>query len=52
MSVVGPRPAQTELEDVFEIPEPKWRQRWAENGVIRGIIDPYTRRKLFSHLYI
>ena len=37
MSVVGPRPAQTELEDEFETAEPKWRQRWFVKPGLTGL---------------
>ncbi|MBP1987790.1 sugar transferase [Halolamina salifodinae] len=37
MSVVGPRPAQTELEGEFETAEPKWRQRWFVKPGLTGL---------------
>lgn len=37
MSVVGPRPAQTELENQFETAEPKWRQRWFVKPGLTGL---------------
>ncbi|WP_394327332.1 sugar transferase [Haloplanus vescus] len=37
MSVVGPRPAQTEIENEFETVEPKWRQRWFVKPGLTGL---------------
>jgi len=37
MSVVGPRPAQTEIEDQFETAEPKWRKRWFVKPGLTGL---------------
>jgi len=37
MSVVGPRPAQTELEDEFENEADGWRQRWFVKPGLTGL---------------
>jgi len=37
MSVVGPRPAQTELEDDFEAETAQWRQRWFVKPGLTGL---------------
>ena len=37
MSVVGPRPAQTELEPEFEEEAPNWRQRWFVKPGLTGL---------------
>lgn len=37
MSVVGPRPAQTELEDEFEAAADQWRQRWFVKPGLTGL---------------
>jgi lipopolysaccharide/colanic/teichoic acid biosynthesis glycosyltransferase len=37
MSVVGPRPAQTELEDEFQAEAPAWKQRWFVKPGLTGL---------------
>jgi lipopolysaccharide/colanic/teichoic acid biosynthesis glycosyltransferase len=37
MSVVGPRPAQTELEDDFQAEAPEWKQRWFVKPGLTGL---------------
>jgi lipopolysaccharide/colanic/teichoic acid biosynthesis glycosyltransferase len=37
MSVVGPRPAQTEIEDDFEAAADQWRQRWFVKPGLTGL---------------
>jgi lipopolysaccharide/colanic/teichoic acid biosynthesis glycosyltransferase len=37
MSVVGPRPAQTELEDDFEAETAQWRKRWFVKPGLTGL---------------
>jgi len=37
MSVVGPRPAQTEIEDEFEAENPEWVKRWFVKPGLTGL---------------
>jgi lipopolysaccharide/colanic/teichoic acid biosynthesis glycosyltransferase len=41
MSVVGPRPAQTELESEFEAEAPNWKRRWFVKPGLTGLAQIY-----------
>jgi lipopolysaccharide/colanic/teichoic acid biosynthesis glycosyltransferase len=54
MSVVGPRPAQTEIEDEFEAEATEWRRRWFVKPGLTGLaqindVDSRNPREKIQH---